>query len=130
MGDGEIVAAIAAGEFGGLADAYDRYAPSLYAYCWSLLRDPDDIAEALEDTFVIAAGRLGLLRDPGRLRPWLYTVARNECQRRLRAGVPAAMRTGPGEVAFGAPGQSAEAEQAELRALVYTALAGLDPGTR
>src|SRR5437588_12840146 len=103
MGDGEIVAAIAAGEFGGLADAYARYAPSLYAYCWSLLGDPADVAEALEDTFVIAAGRLGLLRDPGLLRPWLYAVARNECQRRLRAGAPSAMRAG--EVTFGAPGQ-------------------------
>jgi hypothetical protein len=36
-------------------------------------------------TFVLAASRLAGLRDPDRLRPWLYAVARNECYRRLRA---------------------------------------------
>jgi hypothetical protein len=36
-------------------------------------------ADAVEETFVIAAARLGGLRDPRKLRPWLYAVARNEC---------------------------------------------------
>ena len=130
MGDREIVAAIAAGEFGGLADAYDRYAPSVHAYCRSMLRDPADAAEAAQDTFVIAAGRLYLLRETSRLRPWLYGVARNECRRRLRAGAPSAIPAEPGEVTFGGPRQSPEAEWAELRALVSAALAGLNPGDR
>jgi len=41
MLDREIVAAIAAGDPAGLEAAYDRYAPSLYAYCQSLLTEPD-----------------------------------------------------------------------------------------
>ena len=75
MDDREIVAAIAAGDPGGLAEAYDEYAESLYGYCHRMLGEPEDAAYAIQDTFVIAAARLGDLRDPRKLRPWLYAVA-------------------------------------------------------
>src|SRR6266852_6482744 len=94
MRDREIVAAIAAGDPAGLAGAYDKYAESLYGYCGWMLGEPDRAADAVQDTFVIAAASLGGLRDPGRLRPWLYAVARNQCHRRLRAG-----EAGPREAA-------------------------------
>src|ERR1700693_2403638 len=85
MEDPEVVAAIVAGDPAGLAEAYDRYAVPLYAYCRSTLREPADAADAVQDTFLIAVPKLRGLRDPGKLRPWLYAVARNECLRRLRA---------------------------------------------
>ena len=84
MRDSEVVAAIVAGDADGLAEAYDRYAAPLYTYCRSLLREQADAADAVQDTFVIAASKLAGLRDQSRLRPWLYAVARNECHRRLR----------------------------------------------
>src|SRR5258705_10835122 len=90
MHDSEVVAAIAAGDPDGLAEAYDRYAAPLYTYCRSLLREPADAADAVQDTFVIAASKLAGLRDQSRLRPWLYAVARNECHRRLRDKASAA----------------------------------------
>jgi RNA polymerase sigma factor (sigma-70 family) len=130
MQDREIVAAIVARDPGGLAAAYDRYAPSLHAYCRSLLREPADAADVVQDTFVIAAGKLGGLREPGRLRPWLYAVARNECLRRLRARVSSVPLAEAGEVTDGEPGLGAGAEQAGLRSLVAAALAGLNPGDR
>ena len=55
MDDREIVAAIAAGDPAGLADAYDRYAESLYGYCRWMLSEPEDATGALQDTFVVAA---------------------------------------------------------------------------
>src|SRR5271155_5061609 len=72
MRDGEVVAAIVAGDPDGLAEAYDRYASPLYTYCRSLLREPGDAADAVHDTFVLAASRLAGLRDRNRLRPWLW----------------------------------------------------------
>jgi hypothetical protein len=57
MHDSEVVAAIVAGDPDGLAEAYDRYAAPLYTYCRSLLREPADAADAVQDTFVIAAVR-------------------------------------------------------------------------
>src|SRR6204780_3704900 len=76
MEDPEVVAAIVAGDPDGLAEAYDRYAVPLYAYCCSMLREPADAADAVQDTFLIAAAKLRDLRDPAKLPPWLYRVAR------------------------------------------------------
>jgi RNA polymerase sigma factor (sigma-70 family) len=129
MDDREIVAAIAAGDPAGLADAYDKYAESLYGYSRWVLSDPEDAADAVQDTFVIAAARLGGLRDPRKLRPWLYAVARNECHRRLRAAEEAGLDE-VAEVADPSADAGASAERAELRRLVRAALDGLNPGER
>src|ERR1700758_79822 len=47
--------------------------------------EPNDAADAVQDTFVIAASKLAGLRNPERLRAWLFTVARNECLHRLKS---------------------------------------------
>lgn len=130
MGDPEVVAAIMAGDPAGLAEAYDKYAVPLYTYCRSLLREPADAADAVHDTFLIAAAKLRGLRDPGRLRGWLYSVARNECRRRLRAGAVLSAL----EEAVDMPSQTCDvgtaAERAELHQLIRAAIAGLNPGER
>ncbi len=131
MRDREIVAAVVAGDPAGLAAAYDSYAAALHGYCRSLLAEPADAADAVQDTFVIAAAKLADLRDPDRLRPWLYAVARNECHRRLRARARLAPLEEAGEVTDSAADQSsAGADRAGLRDLVTSALAGLNQGDR
>ena len=128
--DGEIVAAIVAGDPAGLAAAYDNYAPGLYAYCRTLLSEPADAADAVQDTYVIAAAKLDGLRDPDRLRPWLYAVARNECYRRLRARGLSAPLDAAVEVTSDEPGVELGPEREELRDLVVDALSGLNPSDR
>ena len=130
MLDREIVAAIVAGDPDGLAAAYDRYAPGLYAYCQSLLTEPADAADAVQDTFIIAAAKLSALRDQDRLRPWLYAVARNECRRRLRAAGHAAPLDEAAEVTDDTNDLGSDLEQAELREVVWSALGGLTPSER
>ena len=82
--DREVIAAIAAEDPAGIAMAYDRYAAALYGYCRWMLHDSADAAEALKDTFVIAAATVRDLSETSRLRPWLFTLVRNECRRRIR----------------------------------------------
>ena len=130
MRDSEVVAAIVAGNPAGLAEAYDRYASPLYTYCRSLLRESADAADAVQDTFVIAASRLAGLRDRNRLRPWLYAVARNECLRRLRARaaqVATPLDEMPDVTDISAD-VSGEAERDELRTLLRSAVRGLNSG--
>jgi RNA polymerase sigma factor (sigma-70 family) len=130
MRDSEMVAAIVAGDPDGLAEAYDRYASALYTYCRSLLREPADAADAVQDTFVIAASRLAGLRDRNRLRPWLYAVARNECHRRLRARavqVATPLDEMP-DVTDTSADVSGEAERDDLRRLLRSAVRGLNAG--
>ena len=74
MQDRELVAAIVNGDPGGLVEAYDRYAASLYTYCRSMLPDPHppaEAADAVADTFTIATAKLAGLRDPDQLGSWL-----------------------------------------------------------
>src|SRR5215469_11412341 len=82
MDDRQVVAAIAAGSPQGIAVAYDKYAAALYDYCRWMLPWPADAAGALRDTFV-AATTPGSLPEAHDLRAWLYSVARQECLRRL-----------------------------------------------
>jgi RNA polymerase sigma factor (sigma-70 family) len=130
MLDSEVVASIVAGDPDGLAAAYDKYANPLYAYCRTMLKDPADAADAVQDTFVIAASRLDGLRDAGRLRPWLYAVARNECLRILRAKKDTSALDEAPDVTDESADVSGDAERAELRALLADAAAGLNPGER
>ncbi len=130
MEDPEVVAAIVAGDPGGIAAAYDRYAVALYAYCRSLLREPEDAADVVQDTFLIATSKLGALRDPGKLRPWLYAVARNECLRRLRSGEATAPLDEAVDTPTEAPDVGDAAEQEELRELIMAAIDGLNRGER
>jgi len=130
MHDRELVAAIVAGDPAGLAEAYDRYATPLYSFCRTMLREPADAADAVQDTFVIAAPRMAGLRDPERLRPWLYAVARNECYRRLRAGSQHASIEEAPDVTDEAADVAADVERADLRALVRDALGGVGPTER
>jgi RNA polymerase sigma factor (sigma-70 family) len=130
MEDPEVVAAIVAGDPAGLAEAYDRYAMPLYSYCRSILREPADAADAVQDTFLVATAKVRDLRDPAKLRSWLYAVARNECLRRLRAGnalhgldEAADMPTQTAEI-------GAATERADLQQLVRAAIDGLNPGER
>jgi RNA polymerase sigma factor (sigma-70 family) len=150
VGDREVVASIVEGDPAGLAIAYDRYAPALHAYCRSMLREPADAADAVQDTFVIAASRLRDLRDPDRLRPWLYAVARNVCLRKLREDKAASRAPAlgpppprwparPADLSLAGEPRSApdpaevpdpadvgdHAERAELRALIRDASGGL-----
>ncbi len=134
-----MVAAVVAGDPEGITEAYDRYALPLYSYCRSLLREPADAADAVQDTFLIATAKLGGLRDPDKLRSWLYAVARNECYRRLRAGEVTSALDEAGDMPAATGGQAGTAgavdvasaiEQAEVQQFVRDAIAGLNPSER
>ena len=121
MQDHAVVAAVIAGDADGFAAAYDQYAASLYARCHAVLPEPD-AAEAVLDTFLVAAAKLDGLRDPDRFGPWLHAVARNECLRRLGPGaeIPADQEAEPPELPL-PPG---------FRSRVLTACADSSPAGR
>ena len=137
MQDRDVVAAVVAGDADGIAEAYDRYAASLAAYCHSMLPGPE-AAEVVLDTFLIAVSRLDGLRDPDRLNAWLHAVARNECLRRLGpqgSGSPGILVGGATAAtwAAGFPDPDdlpAATLPAELRGQVLTACADNSPTGR
>jgi RNA polymerase sigma factor (sigma-70 family) len=130
MRDAEVVASVVADDPAGLAEAYDRYADPLYAYCWFMLDDSADAADAVVDTFLIAVSRLDRLVNPEYLRPWLYAVARNECLRQLRARQAVSAHDGAVNATAATVDITEGAERAELRMLVRSAVGGLSPSER
>jgi RNA polymerase sigma factor (sigma-70 family) len=84
----------------------------------------------VQDTFVVAAGKLSGLRDPDRLRPWLYAVARNECRRWLRSTDSPVPLDEAVEMSDETADFGTALEQAELREIVRAALDGLNSGER
>ena len=125
MYDHEMFYALVDNDVAGLAAAFDHYAEGLYAYCRSQLAEPADAADAVHDTFVIAAAKITKLSEPDRLRSWLFAVARNECHSRVQAGVSAAA-----EMTYDSISLEGTSREVELRALVWAALARLEPVER
>lgn len=83
VGTGALAARVRAGDQSAFAELYSEYADRLFGFCVVLLRDRDEAADAMHDTFVLAAQRVHQLRDLERLRPWLFAIARHVCYRRL-----------------------------------------------
>jgi RNA polymerase sigma factor (sigma-70 family) len=131
MQDSELAASIVDGEPGALTEAYSKYGDLLWSYCRSQLHDEDKAAEVVADTFVVAASKLGVLPAHGRLRAWLYAVARIECRRRMRSSRSKAKPgAGEGERLRRAVRQLNTGELRQLHALLRAAFAGLDRAER
>ena len=82
--DAQLVAGHLAGDPAALAGIYDRFADSLHDTAAAMLNNRDDAADVLQDVILIAAGKMEQLRDPERLKPWLFAILRNEVYRRTK----------------------------------------------
>jgi RNA polymerase sigma factor (sigma-70 family) len=61
-----------------------RHGPMVLSVCRQLLRDANDVDDAFQATFVILIEKAGSLKQPDRLGPWLYGVARRVASRLRR----------------------------------------------
>ena len=92
-------------------------------------RRPRSAGDVVQDTFLLAQERVRQLRDPSRLGPWLYAIARNESLRRIsgrKHTVPLADADEP--VLDTDPGRALHA--AQVREVVHAAADGLNDGDR
>jgi len=82
--DAVLVARALAGDSLAEAQIYRRHARALGNLAARLLGSRADAEDVVQETFVTALERLGDLRDPARLRPWLTRVTVSLAQKRLR----------------------------------------------
>jgi RNA polymerase sigma factor (sigma-70 family) len=83
-GDADLVGAAIAGDRAAFAGIYDRYADRLYDFCVGMVGN-HDAADCVQEAFCQAAVALPALRDPDKLRPWLYSIVRHQALRALRS---------------------------------------------
>ncbi len=130
--DAQLVTAYLAGDRGALAGIYDRYSAGLYDTAVAMMRDRHEAADLTHDVFLIAVERLAQLREPERLKPWLYAVLRNEVYRRTKKrgrALPTDFSAmGAPEVAapIAPDAEGAAISAAEMGELVRSAACGLD----
>ncbi|WP_214412194.1 RNA polymerase sigma factor [Sphaerisporangium fuscum] len=115
--DQRLVEALCRAESRAADGLYDAYADRLNDYACSVLGDTDAAADSVHDALVTATGRAGELREPSRLRAWLYALTRFQCASR-QGRTPAAGMAAE-------PFLEGNEDDPELAAIVREALAEL-----
>jgi len=84
--DASLVAAARTGDRAAFGQLYERYGRMVHGIL--LARVPRyDVADLVQDVFVLALRQLGTLRDEGAFGGWLATIARNRAADHLRRSV-------------------------------------------
>jgi RNA polymerase sigma factor (sigma-70 family) len=130
VSDADLVGAALAGDRAAFAGIYDRYADRLHDYCVGMVRDRDAAADCVQDVFCTAATALNTLREPDKLRPWLYAIARNEALRRIRQRRREEPSDELPETESGDAGPDTLATRNELATLIADAAGGLSDRDR
>lgn len=125
-----LVRALQQGDRDAFATLYEQYADRIYSYCVSICRNPDWAADAMQDAFLLAFSRISQLRDPSKLRPWLYAVARNECLRQLRVHRREADLAVAGETVDVNATPDGELDAADARSLIDAAFVAMNTSDR
>ena len=123
--DAELAVAATAGDRHAFAGIYDRYADRLHDFCIGMLRDRDSAADCVQDAFCTVSTSLGGLREPDKLRPWLYSIVRNEAHKRLRELKRERPSDAMPDVVSHDAGPDTMAQRMELANLISEAAGGL-----
>ena len=78
------VARAAAGDESAFARIIEAHHDDMTRVCFVICGDLDIADEAVQAAWPIVWRKLGTLRDPGRLRPWLVSIAANEARQLVR----------------------------------------------
>jgi len=121
--DAGLVDSALGGDVASFSALLGRYRASLYARALACLGQPEDAADAVQETFLLALTRLGQVRDPEAVGGWLHAVMRSVCAMELRRP---ARRVTVTEIDNHMPAAAQDAaEQLALRDWVWAALEDL-----
>jgi len=85
--DAALVSACLARDESAWNELVDRFSRYVYAIATQAFRlGPDDAEDVFQDVFTRIYDRLGTLRDPDALRPWIAQLTRRECIDKIRSG--------------------------------------------
>ncbi|MEV6412701.1 sigma-70 family RNA polymerase sigma factor [Kribbella sp. NPDC051718] len=88
MDDPELVRAAQSGDVAALGLLLARHRPGMTAVAISLLGYGPDAEDAVQEATTVALARIGDVRDPAAIGPWLRQIVRNACRMQLRARQP------------------------------------------
>ena len=126
-GDATLVEAVRRGEVAAFEALYRRHVNAVAMAARDHVRDPDRVAEVVQETFARALESLPRLKNAERFRPWLLAIARHTAvdARRGNAQRRPELLDAVGDLATDDPGPQELAEIAELVGVVRGAVTGL-----
>src|SRR5437763_11460276 len=117
--DDRLARLAASGDSRAFAVIYERYHQPIYRYCHSILQDPDDAADALQNAMLKAMRSLERTERDIALKPWLFRIAHNEAISLVRRRRPTSdLDTVDGPVAHTASAADDAATRDRLSQLV------------
>jgi RNA polymerase sigma-70 factor (ECF subfamily) len=134
--DGQLVAQVLAGERDAFVAIMRRHNRRLYRLAWSVLRDPAEAEDVVQESYLRAYAQLGSFVGPEGFGAWLAKITLNEARGRLRKAGRAALlvdeilREGGVQLIAGlehgaSPTPERLAAAAELRTAIEAAVAAL-----
>jgi RNA polymerase sigma-70 factor (ECF subfamily) len=123
----------------GEPDAFERFVlhfrSKVFRYSWLVCGQADDAEEVAQETLLRVFQNLDQLRDPARIRPWVFRIARNAClmQRRKSVFAPSeeiSLDDTPQEAPDAAALPDFSLLQRELRAVLDRVVLELPPTLR
>ena len=81
--DEQLVMELRNGSVDAFAELYHRYKRHIFTFCLRLTGDQSLAEDATHDTFLKMYNKISTLNEPGLLRSWLYSIARNGIYKQL-----------------------------------------------
>jgi RNA polymerase sigma factor (sigma-70 family) len=125
--DTELATRLRHGDPLALGALYERYAAAIYTFLVGLLHDPTTAEDLTQTTFVQAFEHRLTLREPARVRSWLFTIAHHLALDQLARARPSLPPEALTTLASGERGVEDIVIAQEAAALVWEAAASLDP---
>jgi len=132
--DSDLVHAAQAGDAASLGILLARHRAGMYAVAVGVLGYGSDAEDAVQEAAIIALRRIGDIRDPDAVGPWLRMVVRNVCRAMRRRTTAEPVDEPTGAVVFsgldGPPDPAEVLDRHALREWVWTAVEELTPTLR
>jgi len=107
LGEARLARALLAGEAGAFEQFVEHFRSKIFHYSWLMCGHKQDAEDVAQETLLKVFDSFATLRDPERVRAWVFRIARNACLMQRRRSVFAPPRELsleellPGEAAVG-----------------------------
>jgi RNA polymerase sigma factor (sigma-70 family) len=127
--DTELAVQLRAGDAAALGQLYDRHVRGIHDFLARFTRDPAAAEDLVQSTFLRAWERRETLREPSRVRAWLYATAHNLALNHVTRARPASSADdeAANAIADPAPGPEEAALSRDAAELVWAAASSLEP---
>lgn len=90
--EAELARRLLSGDTGAFDRFVDHFRTKIFHYSWLMCGQKDDAEEVAQETLLNIFQNFDQLRDPERVRPWIFRIAKNACLMKRRKSIFAPAR--------------------------------------